>query len=1026
MQAVEIDENELIASLCRDSFVEFVKEFWSCTPGAGKLVWNWHMDVFCSELQTVAERVFKGQRKKYDVVCNVSPGTSKSTIWSILFPAWIWTRMPTARILTASHTERLVLDLANKSREVMRSEKYQACYPEIQFSPSQDAKGYYANTRGGDRQTCTIAGKSPMGFHAHFICFPWETAIITEEGALPIGWIVDNKVQTRVLGFDHEENRLRWQTIRSYQKNRTAPLCRVVFQDGSFVESTCDHPFFVDGVGYTPADQLKEGSEVFCVLSMPELSKTDSTDAIALRQSQMGVLRASLPGLVHEWPKSSSVQQNQEEMQGLSEDHVGCQGKVENSAVLQLQVQSQESKGKEASQVECSDKRGMRFLRDSIGSVSEATGEVNLLFKGVCQQSPFREDAREEQSELRSWERVRSLLQRVCPGKEEDKEEGRLLLFSLQDNGKQEGVGSSSHRLEQGEQSETESGCLVQTLPRETARQDSPKASFGKKVVSHVESGLRIPQNVYNLSVEEDHNYFADGVLVHNCIDDPIDPKKVLSEIERSNASLFLTDAITFRKVDKSVTPTLLVMQRLGMGDPTEVMLAESKKEGAAKIRHVCLPAEIGTDGDNNVFPSELAKRYVNGLMDPVRLDADVLKEAKARGSLFYATQFLQRPYSRKGSMFKEEWFTKRPWIRSAPYDCKRIRFVDRAATSDGGCYTAGVLLAWDGKDFYVEHVYHGQWEPDERNRKIIAYAKMDRARYGPSNDPTLYIEAERGSTGEESFRNLARQVQGEGISIREDIPSGPKDVRAEPWADCLSAGLVVLIDDGSWDIPGFIKEHVAFKPEKTVKRLGKYKDQVDAASAAYSLLVAKKSAGVGQFRIIRIGENREKGIRFLIVSKEELARTVSEEQALLVTIRDFGNDVPSEPPQNGLNNRIDWLDLAFDDVQPSESQENWETPIRDGMTCSEVMFQREQGKRLWSFLLKKRQNNPSVIVVQDDGGEDRRGLSLTYAIADVVGRPRKMIRLEAEPDKVFEGTEKPTNKHVYDVVKLSRSMVAG
>src|SRR5690554_4113834 len=86
--------DRLEADICRSSFTEFVKRFWGTVPGAGKLIWNWHLEVFCDELQALAERVFLNLPRLHDEVINVSPGTSKSTVCSILFPAWVWTRMP--------------------------------------------------------------------------------------------------------------------------------------------------------------------------------------------------------------------------------------------------------------------------------------------------------------------------------------------------------------------------------------------------------------------------------------------------------------------------------------------------------------------------------------------------------------------------------------------------------------------------------------------------------------------------------------------------------------------------------------------------------------------------------------------------------------------------------------------------------------------------------------------------------------------------------------------------------------------
>ena len=163
-------ETGILSMECRASFELFTKEFWPCVPGVEKLKWNWHLEVFCSELEKLAVRVFNGVPREHDLVINVSPGTSKSTIHSILFPAWVWTRMPRARIITASHTESLVVDLASKARDVIKSEKYQACFPDVRIRPDRDAKSEYATKEGGERRVCTVAGKTPLGFHAHF-CF---------------------------------------------------------------------------------------------------------------------------------------------------------------------------------------------------------------------------------------------------------------------------------------------------------------------------------------------------------------------------------------------------------------------------------------------------------------------------------------------------------------------------------------------------------------------------------------------------------------------------------------------------------------------------------------------------------------------------------------------------------------------------------------------------------------------------------------------------------------------------------------
>src|SRR5690606_25360666 len=87
MQELNIYEIEQKSRACKRKLSAFVKEFWD-TVVPNDLVWNWHMDVLCDEVQVVYERVFLRQDKLKDVIFNVPPGTSKTKIVSIMATAW--------------------------------------------------------------------------------------------------------------------------------------------------------------------------------------------------------------------------------------------------------------------------------------------------------------------------------------------------------------------------------------------------------------------------------------------------------------------------------------------------------------------------------------------------------------------------------------------------------------------------------------------------------------------------------------------------------------------------------------------------------------------------------------------------------------------------------------------------------------------------------------------------------------------------------------------------------------------------
>jgi len=164
---VGLSEDDLLRSICRESFYQFVKTFWS-TIISEEPVWNWHIKVLCDEVQLVAERVFRGEPKLYDLVINVPPSSTKSTIVSIMFPVWCWTRAAYIRTIGASYTDLLALDLSRKGRLIVKSELYQRLFPAVQLRDDQDTKTYYETTEGGDRHSVGSEGDID-GFHAHFL-----------------------------------------------------------------------------------------------------------------------------------------------------------------------------------------------------------------------------------------------------------------------------------------------------------------------------------------------------------------------------------------------------------------------------------------------------------------------------------------------------------------------------------------------------------------------------------------------------------------------------------------------------------------------------------------------------------------------------------------------------------------------------------------------------------------------------------------------------------------------------------------
>ena len=157
----------VLAQECKDSFHYFLKCFWDVI-NAEPFKDNWHIGYLCDELQSLSYYIVNRLPKPYDLLINISPGTTKSTIVTIMFPAWIWTIDPTIRIITNSYSSDLSIEHSVKSKDIIESDKYRELFPDVEIRRDKSGKQHYENTDGGFRYA-TSTGATITGFHAHVI-----------------------------------------------------------------------------------------------------------------------------------------------------------------------------------------------------------------------------------------------------------------------------------------------------------------------------------------------------------------------------------------------------------------------------------------------------------------------------------------------------------------------------------------------------------------------------------------------------------------------------------------------------------------------------------------------------------------------------------------------------------------------------------------------------------------------------------------------------------------------------------------
>jgi len=161
--------------LCRRSFPYFIRRAWSSII-PDRLQWNWHIDAIGEHLQAVQ----RGEINR--LLVNVPPGTSKSTIIGVKFPAWLWGPAgdPSHRYIGAAHEQGLAVRDNRLMRELVLSPWYQRLWP-TSLKGDQNEKLYFENDSRGFRQACAV--KSMTGRRGHTVA--WDDPLSPEKASSP-------------------------------------------------------------------------------------------------------------------------------------------------------------------------------------------------------------------------------------------------------------------------------------------------------------------------------------------------------------------------------------------------------------------------------------------------------------------------------------------------------------------------------------------------------------------------------------------------------------------------------------------------------------------------------------------------------------------------------------------------------------------------------------------------------------------------------------------------------------------------
>jgi predicted phage terminase large subunit-like protein len=729
------------------------------------------------------------------LILTTAPRHGKSQLVSRHLPAWYMGRYPDESVVVATYNDDFAKDFGADVRSIITTSAYRQVFPEMKLQRGGTAKDRLQTMRGG-MATFVGLGGSLTGRGAH--CFPAGTLVWTTAGQVSIEQLKVAPPSVKVFSYDRQNRKIRTQSIQAFSARQASRLLRITTASGRVVTATPNHPFLTKR-GYVQADQLTAGDSLVC--AVPNLAAPNSVRGdeafeagphgdVLLKQVLGGsperedarLCAADLPRVQGTCAKADS--QGREEQLLLDDVHGNSSRADQSGSARGLALDGL---------------RGMQHAVSIQPSAKETPGEEEpcpdtILREGLRRPSALPQDG---------WGQEPSISPRAEPSAQAatfrasvsadaggNSEAGQVDLRAVQ------------HQIENTRpphQSAPDGQPLGQPdlplceMPRSTARGWEIELQAEADVVLSIDEhpvgsgGVE----VYDIQVEEDHNFFANGVCVHNCliIDDVVKSnEEARSKSYRDRAwDWFTKVAMTRRMGKKRVIITFTrwheddIIGRLT--DPNNEHYSHTL---AKKIKIIDLPAIAG--------PDDPLGRTEGEPLWPERYDLSFLEEQRALDPLGFEALYQQRPSVADGVLFRREHIRHYD-PADLPSGLRIYCASDHAVTTNQRSDSTVLLKV--GVDKQNNIYLLDCWWRKARTPEVVE-AMLEMARTG---EPPLVWWAERGHITQSIGPFLRKRMEETStfINIVDVTPVNDKEQRAQSIAARMAMGYVHFPKDKPW-----------------------------------------------------------------------------------------------------------------------------------------------------------------------------------------------------------------------------------
>lgn len=257
------------------SLMGFTRQAFNIIEAGVEFKPNWHLHAIAEHLEAVSVGEIQ------NLIINIPPGTMKSVLVSVMFPAWEWIADPTHRYMGASYGADLAIRDAMRCRDVITSDWYQDRWGSaVKIRPGSDQKTKYDLAGGGWRMATSVGGRATGEHPTRKILDDPHSAMQADSDAereAALNWF------DRTLSTRGESRGAR--TIVVMQRLHEDDLTGHILNDVGGYEHLCipmrfEKPRKATSIGWTDPRSVEGGllwPEMFNEASVAKLTKTLGT-----------------------------------------------------------------------------------------------------------------------------------------------------------------------------------------------------------------------------------------------------------------------------------------------------------------------------------------------------------------------------------------------------------------------------------------------------------------------------------------------------------------------------------------------------------------------------------------------------------------------------------------------------------------------------------------------------------------------------------------------------------------------------